>query len=337
MGRLGHYGAACAALALLGLTLVAQSIGLPEVPGGASVIGPLTQEPVGDEPAAQDPWPARWELLQSLLAREDSMLRYELSENQRSLSRSLDGTSPELEAFRVGLFGAALDQPPADWQSVALPPGLSEAERQFALPFLPPGEARASVLIADLMEADGVTPKRLEPAEANRLQTLGFQAFVEEHDAFRAGPARRLAEALHASAGQPWSVYCLEGIARRSGDLQAAQAVVQQQLQTTAADAVAERIELLQRLAIVAAGAGDRDLELGSLGRALRLGGDDALQILGKTALFAGERKRARRLFGALLQRSAARGTQTPPWALRGWGLSLLPGASPSAATSANH
>ncbi len=286
--------------------------------------------------AAEDPWPARWARLQSLLAREDSILRYELCEDQRSLSRRLDGQSPKLEVFRVGLLGAALDQPPADWENVTLPRGLSEPERQFALPFLPPGEARASVLIGDLLEPDGVTPKRLEPAEAVRIQQLGFQAFVEEHDAFRVGPARRLAEALHASAGQTWSAFCLEGIARRSGDLQAAQRVIQSQLESSDAAPLTERIELLQRLAIVAAGAGDRDLELASLGHALRLGGDDALQILGKTALFGGERLRARRLFGAVLQRAAVRDTETPPWALRGWGLSLLPRASPSGDSSAS-
>ena len=127
----------------------------------------------------------------------------------------------------------------------------------------------------------------------------------------------------------------MEGVARRSGKTQLALDVLAHQLEATPQDAQAERLDIMTRHAIAAAGAGKPLLERGLLGRAARLGGDDALQILGKAALEQGKLERAKSLFRALLIRARVEKREAAPWALRGWGLSLMGGPSPAVGSQA--
>ena len=87
------------------------------------------------------------------------------------------------------------------------------------------------------------------------------------------------------------------------------------------------RLDLIQRWALAAFAANETKLGEQLYGKALVAGGTDAYQVLGMRALRNGELDRARRLFRALmLDRSAAEeGFVATPWALRGWGVSLLP------------
>ncbi len=172
-----------------------------------------------------------------------------------------------------------------------------------------------------------------EPALLQERLQETFVAFVAEHDAFHGEAALLLAEAMYAHGPGTWSAFCLEGILRRLGRYERAEEVLAGHLETVTVPE--QRAQILERRAILAAGAGWRERELDHLGRALALDGLDAQQMLGRLALFEGRKERARVLFRVLVERlRGARegaGEVTPesiPWALRGWGLALLPPAS---------
>ncbi|MDA1264336.1 MAG: hypothetical protein O2816_04570 [Planctomycetota bacterium] len=179
---------------------------------------------------------------------------------------------------------------------------------------------RVTALVAAIEEVAG------DAAAAQPRLVLAFEEFQREHDRFEGARATALARAMHRAAGATWSAYCLEGILRRTGDYRGAQEVLVAHL--AGLDPGPERTDVVQRSAIVAAGAGWLEQERAALGRALVHGGTDAHQMLGRLALAAGRTEEARRLFRVLLEQHAGDPAQTPPWALRGWGLALLPPAA---------
>ena len=187
---------------------------------------------------------------------------------------------------------------------------------------LPPGTQRARAFAAALAEAreDPATP--LDP----RLQ-VAYEAFREDQRAYRSDAARILAEGMHAAANAPWSAVSLAGICRRLGAYERADEVLAGRYGM--ATDPAERLNLLQEWAIVAGAAGWLERERDLLGMALARGGEDAYQILGRQALAAGRRRQALALFRVLLEHHSGpeRLTDAPAWALRGWGLALLPAA----------
>ncbi|MFT7676107.1 MAG: hypothetical protein ACI8QC_000074 [Planctomycetota bacterium] len=270
----------------------------------------------------QDPltWEQRWAQLDQLSVSENADLRDSLVGTLEQLQSALHAESSKLEVFRVGMLAHSLQLPAEDWSASALPRGLDTDELGRAAAALDSGLARAQAL-AQLLVLPG-----LDARQMYEYQTLGYAAFLEDHDRFAALPARLIAEAMHSTAQATWSAFCVEGISRRYGDHDRAIAVIDERLLAVAqAGTIQEQAELLERRAISAMGANRKPLAEASLGRALRLGGQDALQILGKIALDAGRREEACRLFSALLARSQARGDEAAPWALRGWGVSLLP------------
>ncbi len=157
----------------------------------------------------------------------------------------------------------------------------------------------------------------------NRLLTEAFGVFTAEHDAYEGEAALAVARAMHRHASATWSAFCLEGILRRLGHYEAARDVLADHLVSVSAPA--ERAAVVDRQAIVAAGAGWRSSESSHLGRGLVLGGTDAYQMLARRCLAEGKRADARTLFRVLVERSIHDPAQGPPWALRGWGLALLP------------
>lgn len=184
---------------------------------------------------------------------------------------------------------------------------------------LPPGLPRAEAIARALRDAAG------DPAALQERLAAAFEAFLEDHDAYRAEAARTIAEAMFAADEASWSAFCLEGILRRGGEYELADEVLAARQER--ATEPRERVELLERRAIVAAGAGWLARERDLLGAALAAGGTDAYQILGRLELAAGRRSAARTLFRALVARGAgdAPDGEPPAWGLRGWGLALLP------------
>ncbi len=190
----------------------------------------------------------------------------------------------------------------------------------------------------DLLEA------LADPARAGAALGPAFEAFLDAMDRFDGPAAVELARAMHASAltireGAPgfdvlWSAFCLEGALRRSAPesgpararhLEEARAVITARLES-AETAPAERAALLQRLAILEAGFGERAAERAALGGALALHGIDGAQITGLQRLDGGDPLAAAALFAALLD-SEDVARVSAPWALRGHALAVMDGA----------
>ncbi len=190
---------------------------------------------------------------------------------------------------------------------------------------LPSGKVRADAISLALSRGEQHWPE----GAWFELQTLAYEAFLQETDGYAALPAIALAESMYQHAPAAWSGLCLEGISRRAGSMLQAGAVLRELLDQ--ASTPQEHRDLIERQAIYAAGAGLHSLEVHSLGRAVALGGGDALQILGQKALNAGDLQTARDLFRVLVDRSRDNSPsppEPPPWCLRGWGLTLLPPGS---------
>lgn len=184
---------------------------------------------------------------------------------------------------------------------------------------LPPGTRRARAFAAALAQVDEDRAS-LQP----RLQAA-YEAFREDEAAYRSDAARILAEGMHDAAQATWSAINLASICRLQGAYERADEVLAGH-HARATDPT-ERLDLLLGRAILAGAAGWLERERDLLGMALARGGQDAYQILGRQALAAGRRRQALALFRVLLEHhfGPQRLAQAPPWALRGWGLALLP------------
>lgn len=225
----------------------------------------------------------------------------------------------EVSLARAGLgLDAALEVPRSAW------PPLSPLAAGVLVRLLPEGTDRAWALVDAL--APGGDVERLP----QRLQE-GFDAFVAAERAFEGPLAVALARALHRQARATWSAFCLEGILRRTGDLDEAEAVLTQLVRAPARQ---ERAERSGRQAIVARGAGRLEAARRHLGAVLAAGGADGAQMLGLEALRRGSPAEAAAHFGSLLAGVRAGETSTlpsagvpapPPWAQRGFGVALLP------------
>lgn len=153
-----------------------------------------------------------------------------------------------------------------------------------------------------------------ELADRGRLLRAGFNAFIERMEAYDGDMSVSLARELFAEDRAVWSAFCLEGALRRSAAADAgpgsapfdeALSVLEGLRTTYAADPVI-RVDLTNRIALLAAGFGARISENAALGRSLAAGGIDGAQIAGLAAL-SGEPDVAARLFGSLLDRSSLR------------------------------
>lgn len=192
----------------------------------------------------------------------------------------------------------------------------THAEAWIAARFRP--EDRVQLLVHGLHD-DGLTPE-----QAQRRLQAGFEVFLALEGEWSAD-ALLVAQALHLRAQAPWSAFCLEGIQRRLGHLDLALETIDQMLGPVSAARGPVWQSLMGRRAIVHAGAGDRDLARADLGRLLSSGAADAHQILGLEALLDRQWQVSSAHFGVLLDSSRRSGEPHPPWALRGYGVSLLP------------
>ncbi|MFT5051470.1 MAG: tetratricopeptide (TPR) repeat protein [Chlamydiales bacterium] len=176
--------------------------------------------------------------------------------------------------------------------------------------------------------------------ELGPLLGEAYDAFRTEAGALRLPQAEALAVAMHERAQAAWSALTLALLSTRMGEYDRAEQVLRDQYERT--EPGPQRVELLERRAIAAAGAGRRERSLDLLGRALIMGGRDAQQMLGREALARADYARAEQLFGALLPpitvgKQPYDAGEVPAWALRGWGLALLgPRADPVPPTPRN-
>lgn|GEM_PF-2416676 len=179
---------------------------------------------------------------------------------------------------------------------------------------------------------DALKGPALDGQEEAALLQEGFDQFMARMDAWDGPSAVGLALALHSRANAVWSAFCAEGALRRSAPADArgesaldAYAVADGLLMALLREpelGEGDRLAVVQRRAILAAGFGDESGERASLGRALVMGSTDGGQILGLKALLAGDALEAARLFGHQLDRGDP--PESCPWALRGHALASL-------------
>lgn len=184
------------------------------------------------------------------------------------------------------------------------------------------------VLEALIAALDG----ELEDEVAAAKLSEGFRAFLSLMEEKNGPGAVGIATAMHRRAGAVWSAFCLEGALRRSAPADPlgsssleAYSVADGALTALLRDdslPAADRLAVVQRRAILAAGFADVPSARASLGRALAAGGIDGAQILGLEGLIEGRPEEAARLFGLLLDRGDP--SAECPWALRGHALSSL-------------
>ncbi|MCP3915800.1 MAG: hypothetical protein GY711_09610 [bacterium] len=289
-----------------------------------SALAAQTQSPPDSaHPTQDDFWAGAWARLEA--ADETVLAALGLEIKAR---RGFEGT---LEAFRARVLtaytsgpaqasGGALLAPERRVSTDGAPAAFAPGEAWPTARAVVPGAVRARAFADVLAGAEGL-------ADDARLvrRRAAFAAFLEDEAAFRPEPATVIARAMNAEAQATWSAYCVEGIARRSGRYDEADAVLAARL--GAVSDPRESLDVLQRRAISAAGAGLDERALDYLGSALARGGTDATQILARGALASGQRDRARRLFRTLLGPGPTGTAPAAPWALRGWGMAQLPAA----------
>jgi len=180
---------------------------------------------------------------------------------------------------------------------------------------LAPGAARAEALLVALGEVG--------PGELAACLQVSYEEFLNETRAYRLDLALPLAEAMHRRALAPWSAISLALASSRAGRPERAREVLLEQL-GRATDRVTE-YDLLERLGLVALGAGDRQEARKFLGAAFARGSANAGVVLARLALAEGRRETSRAVFRSLLGEEPSQS-----WAHRGWGLSMLPGTEPA-------
>lgn len=191
-----------------------------------------------------------------------------------------------------------------------------------ALAIAPPGAERAHQLTRALRELGD------EPLSRERLD-LAWRIGVEESRAFRYDLAVEIQTILHESAQAPWSASDLALTLGRAGRYEEGREVLEAQLERGPATSAPV---LQARLGLLLLGAGQERAARNALGRALAGGSEDAALILGRLALDQGDKASARALFrGQLMEGSGG------AWALRGWGLTLLPTDQPGNDPSAQN
>ena len=172
------------------------------------------------------------------------------------------------------------------------------------------------------LAAYGTALETVEDAELSGLLQLAFGEFMVQTREYHLEAARQLAEDMHARARAGWSAMSLALVCTRSGDSSRAEEILRLEIARTPEGP--SQFELLERLGLAIQGGGDEAAALGPLGSAFARGSGNAGVVLGRIALREGRTLEARAIFRTLL-------TEDPPqsWALRGWGLSMLPPARP--------
>ncbi len=198
--------------------------------------------------------------------------------------------------------------------STAGPTRAQGDEELAAIRALPTAEERASAVRARLAVA--------AEEELSALYQIGFEEFLAAAGDHRADRAVPLAEALHARARAPWSAMSLALICRRAGNSAREIEVLREALEGEL-DPLTER-DLRVALGHALLTDGATGPGLSALGSAFCRGSENAGVVLGRMALREGRPRQARAIFRTLL-----RNDPPPSWALRGWGLSLLPANRP--------
>lgn len=176
--------------------------------------------------------------------------------------------------------------------------------------------------------SDAECIERVQSAEGEELQSAlqsAYAKFMEHIDAFELDRAEPLIRAMHARVLADWSAVNYSLLLGRADRFAEARSVLSDQMDR--ATSLEARAELHQIRALSTLGSGRTAEARREMGASLLNGSSDAAIVLGWLAISAGETDRARCLARAQLASDPA-----PAWALRTFGLSMLPpaGAFPS-------
>ena len=177
-----------------------------------------------------------------------------------------------------------------------------------ALQAMSPGPLRGQLVLDGLHKATGP----LGSVEQNLAFAEGIRASAE----FELELSIGLFQAVYDENGAGWAQYNLALAQNRAGYTQRAD---QNLAELIASAPAGEAPSLWSQRAIFAYGSGHDARGLAFFGHAIGLGYADASAILAREALAMHNHAGAQRGFRAALSRNTDH-----PWALRGWGLSLL-------------
>lgn len=177
-----------------------------------------------------------------------------------------------------------------------------------ALQAMSPGSARAQLVLEGLRNASG----DLGSVEQNLAYAEGLRASA----AFELELSIDLFQAVYDHTAAGWAQYNLALAQNRAGSLQQAD---QNLAELLASGPASEAPSLWSQRGIFAYGSGHDARGRALFGHAIGLGNADASAILAREALARHNHATAKRGFRAALSRNSDH-----PWALRGWGLSLL-------------
>lgn len=210
-----------------------------------------------------------------------------------------------------------------------LAPGLTAAALLALAGGLLPGQAPPGAAgqrppqDAELVGALKAAQSRGQEPERS-LQQTAFDRARELIAAGRYGEARELQAALHAAVGADWSALDLSLTEIRLSRLDAAEALLLEQLRRSSAPA-----ELWNQLGLLALAQERPEQAASAWARALRLGSENAGLSLARLRLQQGRIDAALALFRQGVDREPP-----PAWSLAGWALCLLgpePGGAPAA------
>jgi hypothetical protein len=258
--------------------------------------------------ATAEGWNAVWDELARLKSLPETAPEY--GALGARLARHAEGESPRaglLAAQLAALRGGSAPRPATTgWEP-------TEREHWLLVEVLPKAERGTHALAALQRSAGPATPLEREAL------LVAWNAGVDSARAQRFDLALAIQSELHRRYRQVWSTIDLGVTLRLSGDYAGADRVFADQIELEGG-AGRSTGELWNRRGINALGSGDGARGRDHLGRALAMGSDDAGVVLARLDLAAGRVASARAGFRALTL------TDDPgPWALRGWGLSLLP------------
>lgn len=184
----------------------------------------------------------------------------------------------------------------------------------FAVEVLPPGAVRVQALLRAMAATASLS---------NAQARLAFDVALEEALALRLNQgARPIQEVLHARFRAAWSGADLSLTHHRLGHAELADALMAEAIAREEA-AGRPTADLWSRRGVAAFGNGDERAARSYLGRALAGGSMDGALMLGLIDLLDERLTAARMSF-----RTSILSPRPAAWALRGWGLTLLPAGS---------
>jgi len=263
---------------------------------------------------------AAWEAAWNELTRLQTLER-ESAEGQELAARLLDLCQRRAREPRATLLEARIDrwaseEPGAPGEAATRLAGIparefSARECWLAIEVLPADSARVAVVLRALASTPELTREQAQ---------LAYEVALEEALALRLDRgARPIQEVLQARFQAAWSAANLSLTHHRLGHAEVADAILAEAI-TREEAAQRPTADLWSRRGVAAFGNGDESEARHYLGRALAAGSADGTLMLGLIDLLGGHLEAARMGF-----RTSILSDQPAAWALRGWGLTLLP------------